>query len=181
MTVWLKAKGHNVNHKRIESLMKLMGIQAIYPKRNLSRVNPQNRIYPYLLKYLTINKPNQVLKSDITYIRMKRGFIYLIAIMDWFSRFVLSWSTSITLDNDFCLRALQKALSIARPEIFNTDQGTQFTSSEFTNLLTQNNIRISMDSRGRAYDNINISRLWRTVKYEEVYLKSYSLPKGSTK
>ena len=176
MTVWLKAQGHNVNHKRIESLMKLMGIQAIYPKRNLSKINNQNRIYPYLLKYLTINKPNQVWASYITYIRMKKGFIYLIAIMDWFSRFVLSWSTSITLDNDFCLRALQKALSIARPEIFNTDQGTQFTSSEFTNLLTQNNIRISMDGRGRAYDNIFIERLWRTVKYEEVYLKDYSNP-----
>ncbi|HPO29562.1 MAG TPA: integrase core domain-containing protein, partial [Caldisericia bacterium] len=109
-------------------------------------------------------------------IRMKKGFIYLIAIMDWFSRFVLSWSTSITLDNDFCLRALQKALSIARPEIFNTDQGTQFTSYEFISLLNQNNIRISMDGRGRAYDNIFIERLWRTVKYEEVYLKDYSNP-----
>ena len=120
MTIWLKAQGHNVNHKRIESLMKLMGIEAIYPKRNLSKINNQNRIYPYLLKYLTINKPNQVWASDITYIRMKKGFIYLIAIMDWFSRFVLSWSTSITLDNDFCLRALQKALSIAREDFFNT-------------------------------------------------------------
>ena len=176
MTIWLKAQGHNVNHKRIEGLMKLMGIKAIYPKRNLSRINPQNRIYPYLLKYLIINKPNQVWASDITYIRMRRGFIYLIAIMDWFSRFVLSWSTSITLDNDFCLRALQKALSIARPEIFNTDQGTQFTSYEFISLLNQNNIRISMDGRGRAYDNIFIERLWRTVKYEEVYLKDYSNP-----
>jgi len=176
MTAFLKREGYSVNHKRVERLMQIMGIQAIYPKRNLSRINPQNRIYPYLLKDLAINKPNQVWASDITYVRLKRGFIYLVAIMDWFSRFVLSWFTSITLDNDFCLRALQKALTKEHPEIFNTDQGAQFTSSEFISLLNQNNIRISMDSRGRAFDNIFIERLWRTVKYEEVYLKDYSDP-----
>ena len=176
MTVWLKTQGHNVNHKRIEGLMKLMGIQAIYPKKNLSKANSQNRVYPYLLKGLSINRPNQVWASDITYIRMRRGFIYLVAIMDWFSRFVLSWFTSITLDNEFCIRALQKALTKAHPEIFNTDQGAQFTSDEFINLLNKNNIRISMDSRGRAFDNIFVERLWRTVKYEEVYLKDYLDP-----
>jgi len=156
--------------------MKLMGIQAIYPKKNLSKANSQNRVYPYLLKGLSINRPNQVWASDITYIRMRRGFIYLVAIMDWFSRFVLSWFTSITLDNEFCIRALQKALTKAHPEIFNTDQGAQFTSDEFINLLNKNNIRISMDSRGRAFDNIFVERLWRTVKYEEVYLKDYLDP-----
>ena len=173
MTEELKDKGHEVNRKKIQRLMRLMGIEAIYPKPNTSKPAPENRIYPYLLKGMVINKPQQVFAADITYIRMQRGFLYLVAIIDWHSRYVLSWQLSNTMDADFCTEALGEALTKGQPEIFNTDQGSQFTSNEFTGLLLANQIQISMDGRGRCMDNIFIERLWRSLKYEEVYLKSY--------
>lgn len=173
MTEFLRRQGYWVNHKRVERLMRKMGIMAIYPKPHTSVKDDSHKVYPYLLRDLPIIYPNQVWCADITYVRMHRGFLYLIAIMDWFSRYVLSWELSNTLDVHFCLEALEQALRIAKPEIFNTDQGSQFTSSAFTGLLEQNNIRISMDGRGRVFDNIFIERLWRTVKYEEIYLHDY--------
>ena len=173
MTESLRRQGHWVNHKRVERLMRKMGIMAIYPRPRTSIKDDSHKIYPYLLRDLAIIYPNQVWCADITYIRMRHGFLYLIAIMDWFSRYVLSWELSNTLDVHFCLEALDQALRIAKPGIFNNDQGSQFTSSAFTGLLEQNDIRISMDGRGRAFDNIFIERLWRTVKYEEVYLHDY--------
>lgn len=173
MTAWLHRQGHFVNQKRVRRLMRFMGLEAIYPKPNLSKASPEHKKYPYLLRNMTIDHPDQVWVADITYIRMQQGFIYLVAIMDWYSRYVLAWDISITLDADFCIRALERALSISRPEIFNSDQGVQFTSGNFTNVLERDGIRISMDGRGRAYDNIFVERLWRTVKYEEVYLHQY--------
>lgn len=174
MTCYLRSKGYCVNHKRIERLMRLMDLQAIYPRRNLSLPNLSHKIYPYLLRGLIINFPNQVWCADITYVRMRYGFLYLIAIMDWFSRYVLAWELSNTLDVSFCLEALERALKYRIPGIFNTDQGCQFTSQDFTSILEKNQVRISMDGRGRVFDNIFIERLWRTVKYEEIYLKEYS-------
>ena len=153
--------------------MDLMGLEAIYPKPKTSKAHPEHKKYPYLLKGLEIDYPNQVWSTDITYIRMKKGFVYLVAIMDWFSRYVLSWEISITLDTGFCLAALDRALEIGRPEIFNSDQGSQFTSDDFTRCLEDHAIRISMDGRGRFVDNIFTERLWRSVKYEEVYLNDY--------
>jgi putative transposase len=150
-----------------------MGLCAIYPKSSTSRGSPEHRIYPYLLKDLTIDSPNQVWSADITYVRLVRGFVYLIAVMDWFSRYVLSWELSTSLDADFCLEALNRALTIAEPKIFNTDQGTQFTSRDFTQRLESSAVRISMDGRGRAFDNIFIERLWRTLKYEDIYIRDY--------
>ena len=173
MTKYLRRQGYRVNHKRIERLMRNMGIMAIYPKPYTSVKDEGHKVYPYLLRDLPIVYPDQVWCADITYVRMRHGFLYLIAIMDWFSRYVLSWALSNTLDVHFCLEALEQALAIAIPEIFNTDQGCQFTSNPFTGLLTKHNIRISMDGRGRAFDNIFIERLWRTVKYEEIYLHDY--------
>ena len=173
MTAWLRNTGHPVNHKRVARLMDLMGLEAIYPKPKTSKGHPQHKKYPYLLEGLEIVHPNQVWATDITYVRMKRGFIYLTAIMDWFSRYVLSWEISITLETEFCLVALDRALEIAKPEIFNSDQGSQFTSDGFTNCLKDHGIRISMDGRGRFLDNIFVERLWRSVKYEEVYLNDY--------
>jgi len=173
MTAWLNLQGHAVNHKRVRRLMRLMGMEAIYPKKRLSKPAPEHKKYPYLLRSLKIDHPDHVWGTDITYIRMHPGFLYLVAIMDWFSRYVLAWELSITLDTAFCVQALQKALQIARPEIFNTDQGAQFTSQEFIGRLENTDIRISMDGRGRVYDNIFVERLWRTVKYEEVYLHDY--------
>jgi len=173
MTRWLRRQGYWVNHKRVARLMKLMGLEAVHPKRKLSQVSKEYQIYPYLLRGLCIDRPDYVWCADITYIRMACGFLYLVAIMDWFSRYVLAWELSITLERDFCLSALQMALMISTPEIFNTDQGSQFTSLEFTGRLQQCGIRISMDGRGRVFDNIFIERLWRTVKYEEVYLNDY--------
>lgn len=179
MTAWLQKQGYLVNHKRIERLMEVMGLQAIYPKPHLSQPTPGHRIYPYLLRDVKIERVDQVWSCDITYIRMAQGFIYLMAVIDWFSRYVLSWSVSISLEVDFCLEALERALRRGKPEIFNTDQGSQFTSDAFTGRLGQAGIAISMDGRGRALDNIFIERLWRTVKYEEVYLKSYqSVPEA---
>jgi len=179
MTAWLETQGYAVNHKRVARLMHLMGLEAIYPKPRLSLPGIRSQKYPYLLRGLTIERVNQVWSTDITYIRMQRGFLYLVAILDWFSRYVLSWSVSITLDTSFCLEALNAALAIAQPEIFNSDQGVQFTSAEFTRRLHSVGIRISWDGRGRALDNIFVERLWRSVKYEEVYLKDYqSVPEA---
>jgi len=177
MTAWLRRQGYRVNPKRIRRLMRLMGLEAIYPKRYLSQPAKEYKRYPYLLEGLEIDHPNQVWGMDITYIRMSRGFVYLVAVMDWYSRYVLSWEISITLEKGFCLEALKKALEIAVPEIFNTDQGSQFTSDEFTGCLKDHGISISMDGRGRVFDNIFVERLWRTVKYEEVYLHSYQTVK----
>lgn len=174
MTEWLKRQGEGVNHKRVGRLMREMGLEAIYPKPRLSQGGEGHRIYPYLLKGLTVERPNQVWATDITYIRLAQGFIYLVAIMDWFSRYVVSWALSVTMDVGFCLEALEAALHRGRPEIFNSDQGSQFTSVDFTGRLKTAEIRISMDGRGRVFDNIFVERLWRSVKYEEVYLKDYS-------
>jgi putative transposase len=173
MRVWLRNKGHNVNHKRIRHLMRRMGIQGIYPKPRLTKPSFEHKKYPYLLKGMKIDRADRVWCSDITYIRTKYGFVYLTAVMDWYSRYVLSFEVSNTLDKDFCIKALQSALSGSKPEIFNSDQGVQFTNDEFVNCLKEESIRISMDGRGRAHDNIFIERLWRTVKYEEVYLNDY--------
>jgi putative transposase len=173
MTAWLRRLGYPVNQKRVRRLMRLMLLEAVYPKPHLSKVGPEHRTYPYLLRNLIIDHPDQVWCADITYIRMRQGFVYLVAIMDWFSRYVLAWEISITMDAAFCINALKRALDLSRPEIFNTDQGVQFTSTEFVRILEAEDIRISMDGRGRAYDNIFVERLWRTVKYEEVYLHQY--------
>jgi putative transposase len=160
--------------------MHTMGIEAIYPRPHLSQVHPTHRVYPYLLRGVQITRVNHVWSTDITYIRLHGGFIYLVAVMDWFSRYVLSWAVSITMDVGFCLEALDQALGGARPEIFNTDQGAQFTSNDFTGRLAAAGIQISMDGRGRALDNVFVERLWRTVKYEEVYLKDYETPREAT-
>lgn len=173
MTACLHQQGYQVNHKRVQRLMRLMGIEAIYPKPRLSKKDEQHKVFPYLLRGLKIDRPNQVWASDITYIRLRRGFVYLVAIMDWFSRYVLSWSVSVTMDVHFCIEALERALRMGKPGIFNTDQGSQFTSREFTGILQQAEVRVSMDGKGRAFDNIFIERLWRSVKYEEVYIKDY--------
>jgi putative transposase len=175
MTEWLRRRhGYEVNRKRVRRLMGVMGIEAIYARPRLSDRAPEHRIYPYLLRGVEIERVNQVWSTDITYIRMRRGFVYLVAVIDWFSRYVLSWELSPTLETGFCLRALEKALLVNLPEIFNTDQGSQFTSADFTTRLEQAGIAISMDGRGRALDNVFVERLWRTVKYEEVYLKDYA-------
>ena len=151
-----------------------MGLEAIYPRPKLSLKNYEHRVFPYLLRGLQINRPNQVWCADITYIRLHRGFVYLVAVMDWFSRYVLSWSVSVTMDVHFCLEALEKAFGMGKPEVFNSDQGAQFTSREFTGMLLGAGVRISMDGRGRVFDNIFIERLWRSVKYEEVYIQDYA-------
>jgi len=171
---WLGALGYAVGLKRVRRLMRTMGLEAIYPRPRLSNPAPEHRIYPYLLRGLAIVRPNQVWCADITYIRMPRGFAYLVAVMDWYSRYVLAWRLSNTLDAAFCLDAVADALDKGRPEIFNTDQGSQFTSSDFTNQLADAHVAISMDGRGRCFDNIFIERLWRSVKYEEVYLHDYA-------
>ncbi|MFH1982458.1 MAG: IS3 family transposase [Pseudomonadota bacterium] len=170
----LRRQRIKVNRKRVQRLMRLMGIEAVYPKPNTSRPHPQHKIYPYLLRHLTIDRPNQVWASDITYIPMERGFMYLVAVMDWNSRKVLSWRMSNTMESDFCVEALQEALDrFGRPDIFNTDQGSQFTSKDFTDTLLENGIKPSMDGRGRCQDNIFIERLWWTFKYQYLYLHSF--------
>lgn len=175
MTAWLHDEGHPVNHKRVQRLMRLMGLRAIYPKPRLSKSGDVSEKYPYLLKGLMIRRPNQVWGTDITYIKLKQGFVYLVAIMDWFSRYVISWEVSNSLDVHFCLSALEKALGKGVvPEIFNNDQGCQFTSEAFTSRLKKAEVQISWDGRGRFWDNIFIERLWRSIKYEEVYLKDYA-------
>lgn len=170
----LSTEDCRVNRKRVQRLMRAMGIEAIYPRRKTTTPHASHRVYPYLLRGLTIDRANQVWCSDITYVPMERGFMYLVAIMDWYSRYVLSWKTSNTLDSEFCLEALEEALRQSKPDIFNTDQGAQFTSSAFTSVLQRNQIAISMDGRGRVMDNIFIERLWRSVKYEDIYLKDYA-------
>jgi putative transposase len=173
MTVTLQQQGYAVNRKRIARLMQLMGIQALVPKRNLSQPAPDHKIYPYLLRHVTITHPYQVWSTDITYVPLRQGFMYLVAVIDWFSRYVLAWQLSNTLEGSFCLAALDLALSQGKPEIFNTDQGAQFTAEVFTGRLEMAHIAVSMDGRGRALDNIFVERLWRTVKYEDIYLKDY--------
>lgn len=173
MRRWLMRQGYSVNRKRVQRLMRKMGIEAIYPHKNISRPDKGHIIYPYLLKDIVITRPNQVWGADITYIRLLHGFMYLIAIMDLFSRYVLSWRISNTLDTIFCVEALRDALRIGKPDIFNTDQGAQFTSDAYTEILKEHGIQISMDSRGRAMDNIFIERLWRSLKYEDIYINNY--------
>jgi len=174
MTAWLREeKRHLVTHKRVRRLLRLMGLEAIYPKPRLSIATPGHQIYPYLLRGVAINRVNQVWSTDITYVRLVGGFVYLVAIIDWYSRYVLSWEVSTTLESDFCMSALDRALKPVTPEIFNSDQGSQFTSQAFTGILKEHGIAISMDGRGRALDNIFVERLWRSVKYENVYLNDY--------
>jgi putative transposase len=173
MTFWLTQQGHAVNRKRVQRLMRTMGLEAIYPRPNTTRRCLEHRIYPYLLRDVAILRPNQVWSTDITYIPLARGYGYLTAVLDWYSRYVLSWELSRTLDGEFCLDALEQALAVGSPEIFNTDQGSQFTSLAFTGRLERAGIAISMDGRGRALDNVFVERLWRSVKYEDVYLKEY--------
>ena len=165
--------GYGVNHKRVARLMQQMGLRAVYPRPRTSIPDKQHRRYPYLLRDLVVDRPNQVWAADITYVPLPRGFMYLVAVMDWFSRFVLAWQLSNTLDGAFCLAALRRALRDGRPDIFNTDQGVQFTAQAFTDELEAAGIRVSMDGRGRFVDNIFVERLWRTVKYEDIYLKGY--------
>ena len=169
---YLRNQGIRMNRKRLQRLMRKMGITVIYPRKRLSRPHPDHKIYPYLLRGLNICHPNHVWCTDITYIRLKHGFVYLVAVMDWYSRKILSWELSVTLDKYFCIDALETALRIyGEPKIFNSDQGSQFTSPSFTSKL--NGIKISMDGKGRALDNVVIERFWRTLKYDEVYLKEY--------
>ena len=173
IAAWLKSQGQRVNRKRVRRLMRIMGLNAIYRHPRTSVPTPGHKIYPYLLSGMKITRPNQVWAADITYIPMARGFLYLVAIIDWYSRYVLSWRLSNTLEADFCIEALEEALTKGKPDIFNTDQGSQFTSEAFTGLLQQHGVRISMDGKGSYNDNLFIERLWRSVKYEEVYLKAY--------
>jgi putative transposase len=178
MARWLRRQGHWVNRKRAGRLMRLMGLQAVCPRPKTSKPNPAHRLYPYLLRHLAIERPDQVWCADVTYIPMERGFLYLVAVMDWHSRRVLAWRVSNTLDADFCVEALEEALARhGRPDIFNTDQGCQFTSEAFTAVLRARNIRISMDGRGRWLDNVFIERLWRSLKYECVYLHAFDSPR----
>jgi putative transposase len=171
---WLVAENHDINRKRVQRLMRLMGIMALYPKKGTSRPGKGHKIYPYLLKGLSIDRPNQVFCTDITYIPMAKGFVYLVAIMDWHSRKILSWRLSNTMATDFCIDALEEAIKrYGAPEIFNTDQGAQFTSDAFTDVLKAANVKISMDGKGRWVDNVMIERFWRSLKYEDVYLKAY--------
>jgi putative transposase len=173
LKVQLRREGYNIGRKKIRRLMRKMGIEALYPKPKTSIASKEHLKYPYLLKNVAIIAVNQVWSTDITYIRIKGGWIYLVAIIDWFSRYVISWELSITLEKDFCIHCLEQSLRQGKPDIFNSDQGSQFTSPDYTGILEAHHIRVSMDGRGRCHDNIFIERLWRTVKYEEVYLKEY--------
>jgi len=173
MTWWLRELGYVVGPKRVRRLLRLMGLMAIYPKPHLS-LNPlEHRRFPYLLRGVNIERPNQVWSTDITYIRLREGFVYLAAVIDWFSRYVLAWELSTTLESDFCVEVVQRALRTQRPEIFNTDQGVQFTCAAFQDPLLAAGVKLSMDGRGRVFDNIFVERLWRSVKYEEVFLYDY--------
>jgi putative transposase len=174
MTWWLNKHGHRVNHKRVARLMRVMGLQATLPGPHTSTPHPEHRIYPYLLREMTIRLPCEVWCADLTYVPMHRGFMYLVAVMDWFSRYVIAWDVSNSMESGFCVSVLKRALKKGRPGIFNTDQGSQFTSDEFTGTLTKAGVRISMDGRGRALDNVFIERLWRSVKYEDIYLRDYA-------
>ena len=174
MRVWLERQGMVVGRKRVQRLMRIMGLRAIYRGPGTSRPAPEHRVFPYLLRNVQITQPNQVWAADITYLPMARGFLYLVAIMDWHSRYVVSWRLSNTLEADFCIEVLQEALGQGQPKVFNTDQGSRFTSGGFIHVLQDHGVKISMDGKGRYRDNIFVERLWRTVKYEEVYLKAYT-------
>jgi putative transposase len=173
MTAWLVRQGKEVNRKRVQRLMDLMGLAAIHPGPRTTVTSPDHKVYPYLLRGVTIDRRDQVWSTDVTYIPLEGGFMFLAAVIDWHSRFVLSWRLSNTLDGRFCLEALDAALKGGRPEIFNTDQGSQFTARAFTSRLEEEGVAVSMDGRGRALDNVFVERLWRSLKYEEVYLKAY--------
>jgi len=173
MTEWLKAEGYEVNRKRVFRLMRQMGLHAITPGPHTSSPAPGHKVYPYLLRNVEVNRVNQVWSTDITYIPMRHGYMYLTAVLEWYSRYVLAWEVSNTLESSFCVAALEKALRLGRPEVFNTDQGSQFTSEDFTGVLMDHEIAISMDGRGRALDNAFIERLWWTVKYENIYPRAY--------
>lgn len=174
MREWLKGAGYAVNRKRVRRLLRALGLEGLRPRRTFSRPGAGAKVYPYLLRDLEVVRANQVWCTDLTYVRMPEGFVYLMAIMDWFSRYVVAWTLSNSLDGHFCVELLERALAQGPPEIFNSDQGAQFTSADFTGRLERRGVRVSMDGRGRVYDNIFIERLWRTVKYEEVYLKDYA-------
>lgn len=174
MTVYLEHAGYVVNHKRVQRLLKVMGLQTIYPRPRTTLSAPGRRIYPYLLRGLAITCPNQVWSADITYVPLTQGFMYLVVVIDWYSRYVLAWRLSNTLDGHFCLEALDEALTLGTPDIFNTDQGAQFTAEAFTTRLQEAGIRVSMDGRGRALDNVFVERLWRSVKYEDIYIHDYA-------
>ena len=174
MTDWLGQQGYTVNHKRVARLMRMMGLQAITPGPHTSKPAPGHKIYPYLLRGVAIERVNQVWGTDITYIPLQKGFMFLTAVIDWYSRYVLAWELSNTLEGSFCVSALEQSLMVGKPEVFNTDQGSQFTSDAFTKVLQGKQISISMDGRGRALDNVFTERLWWTVKYEEVYPKDYA-------
>jgi putative transposase len=181
MTAYLKRQGEPVGDKRVRRLMRQMGLYAIYPKPKTSQPHPEHKIFPYLLRGVEVIRPNQVWAADITYIRLQHGFAYLVAIMDWFSRYVLAWRLSNNMEADFCIECLEEALSYGCPDIFNTDQGSQFTSLDFTGCLLKRDINVSMDGRGRVFDNIFVERLWRSVKYEDVYIHGYQLiPEAKT-
>ncbi len=174
MRSYLCRLGHQINRKRVQRLMGLMGLASVAPQKKTTIPAPGHKIYPYLLRNLNIERPDQVWASDITYIRLKRGFVFLTAVMDWFSRYVLSWEISATMDEDFCVSTLERAVRRhGTPDIFNTDQGSQYTGAAFTSVLKKHSVRISMDGKGRATDNIMVERLWRTVKHEDIYLKDY--------
>lgn len=174
MTAYLKRLGYKVGRDHVRTLLRNMGLQAIFPGKKTSKPHPEHKIYPYLLRGVKIERPNQVWSADITYIRLLQGFAYLVAIIDWFSRYVLSWRLSNTLDDGFCIEALEEALfRYGFPEIFNSDQGSQFTSNDFTGMLLLNQIQISMDGRGRVFDNIFVERFWRSVKYDNIYIMGY--------
>ena len=173
MQVALQEAGHRVNRKHVQRLMRLMGLEAVGPRPRLSEAHPGHRVYPYLLRNVPIVRVDQVWSTDITYVRLRHGFVYLVAILDWYSRYVLAWDLSVTIDGQFCLDALETALGLSTPEIFNTDQGAQFTSTEFLTVLRDHTIQISMDGKGAWRDNVFVERLWRSVKYEEVYLHAY--------
>jgi putative transposase len=173
MTVWLTGQGEEVNRKRVQRLMRVMGLEAIYPKPRLSMAGKGHRIHPYLLRGVKVVRPDQVWSTDITYVPMASGFMYLAAVIDWFSRYVITWRLSNTLDGGFCLEMLEDALRAGTPEVFNTDQGVQFTAAAFTGRLEAAGVAVSMDGRGRALDNVFVERLWRTVKYEDIYIRGY--------
>ena len=173
MTIWLSEQGEEVNRKRVQRLMRKMGLEAIYPKPNLSVAGRGHKVYPYLLRGVKIERPDQVWSTDITYVPMKQGFMYLAAVIDWYSRYVITWRLSNTLDGWFCVEMLEEALRGGKPEIFNTDQGVQFTASAFTGCLERAGVSVSMDGRGRALDNVFVERLWRSVKYEDIYIRGY--------
>jgi len=178
MTVWLNEQGEGVNRKRVQRLMRVMGLEAIYPKPRLSLAGKGNRIYPYLLRGVKVERRDQVWSTDITYVPMPSGFMYLAAVIDWYSRYVIGWRLSNTLDGSFCLEMLEDALRGGKPAVFNTDQGVQFTATAFTGRLESAGVAVSMDGRGRALDNVFVERLWRSVKYEDIYIQGYDTVPG---